>query len=95
MLQAFLQDLDYLFARQEMIACVEDDGAVGDGGDEGFRDAKLAAVHHYANVLHPGFECGYAFVGKLALALPDSRCFPPKAVEWICKEYGIDYPDSA
>ncbi len=85
MLQAFPEDADYLVARQEMIACIEDDGAVGDGGDEGFRDAKLAAVHHDADVLHPGLEGGDAFVGKLALALPDGRCFPLKQLNGFVK----------
>jgi len=24
-----------------------------------------------------------------------SKLLPPKAVRWICNEYGIDYPDAA
>lgn len=25
----------------------------------------------------------------------NSKLLPPKAVEWICREYGIDYPAAA
>ncbi len=28
-------------------------------------------------------------------ARPRQQLLPPKAVEWICREYGIDYPDAA
>ena len=24
-----------------------------------------------------------------------TKLLPPKAVEWICKEYGIDFPEAA
>ena len=26
---------------------------------------------------------------------PTTKLLPPKAVEWICREYGIDYPVAA
>ena len=26
---------------------------------------------------------------------PSAKMLPPKAVEWICREYGIDYPAAA
>ena len=26
---------------------------------------------------------------------PSGKLLPPKAVEWICREYGIDYPLAA
>ena len=28
-------------------------------------------------------------------ASPRQQLLPPKAVEWICREYGIDYPTAA
>ena len=28
-------------------------------------------------------------------ARPRQQLLPPKAVRWICDEYGIDYPDAA
>ena len=28
-------------------------------------------------------------------ARPRQQLLPPKAVEWICREYGIDYPMAA
>ena len=26
---------------------------------------------------------------------PGSKVLPPKAVKWVCDEYGIDYPQAA
>ena len=32
---------------------------------------------------------------KLAALGARQQLLPPKAVEWICKEYGIDFPEAA
>ena len=26
---------------------------------------------------------------------PSAKMLPPKAVKWVCDEYGIDYPEAA
>jgi len=70
-------------------------GLITKAGRYGGTYARSDIAFKFANWVSVEFELYLVMEFQRLGARPRQQLLPPKAVRWICNQYGIDYPDAA